>query len=118
MKSRASTLFFALTAAALLVTPVAGADNPQDCDQLPPDQVQQCQQKKAAGIADDVLNNANRGNGQQPQQPANGPDRNKPLTGGAWMYVNGVLTCVPNGAVFRNNERLDSYFPPSGDPRC
>jgi hypothetical protein len=73
-----------------------------------------CQQKKAAGIVDDVLNNANRANG---QQPANGPDRNQRI-GGAWMTVNGVLTCVPSRATFRNNERVESVLPPNGDPRC
>ncbi|WIM85858.1 hypothetical protein PT015_12960 [Candidatus Mycobacterium wuenschmannii] len=114
-KSVGITVFSLLAAASMAWLPVAAADNPNDCDQQPPEQVQQCKEKQAKGIVDDVLNNANRGNNQQPNS---GQDRNKPLTGGAWMYVNGVLTCVPNGAVFRNNERLDSYIPPNGDPRC
>jgi hypothetical protein len=107
-------VFSLLAAASVAWSPIAGADDPTDCDQLPPEKVQQCQQKKAAGIVDDVLNNANRANG---QQPANGPDRNQRI-GGAWMTVNGVLTCVPNGATFRNNERVESVLPPNGDPRC
>ena len=108
-------IFALIGATAMVWAPAAAADDPTDCDRLPPDQVQQCQQKKAAGIANDVLDNANRANG---RQPSNGPDRNQRV-GGAWMTVNGVLTCVPNGAVFRNNERLESVFPPpNGDPRC
>jgi hypothetical protein len=110
------TVFSLLAASLVAWTPIAGADDPKDCDQLPPDQVQQCQQKKAAGIVDDALNQAGRaGNG---QQPANDPDRNRGLTGGGWMTVNGVLTCVPNGAVFSHNERVESVLPPNGDPRC
>ena len=53
---------FSLLAAALVVwAPVASADDPTDCDRLPPEQVQQCQQEKAAGIANQAIDEAKNG---------------------------------------------------------
>ena len=105
-----------LAAIALVVcSPVASADDPTDCDQLSPDQAQQCKLKQGKQITDEILDNAGRAsNG---QRPADGPEHNQRI-GGAWMTVNGVLTCVPNGAVFSHNERVESARPPNGDPRC
>ncbi|UMB70593.1 hypothetical protein [Mycobacterium paraterrae] len=48
-------------AAVLLMAPIAGADDPPDCDQLPADQVQQCQQQKGAGIASRAIDEAKNG---------------------------------------------------------
>lgn len=46
-------------AALLLWTPLASADDPADCDQLPPEQSQQCQDqenmKKGAGAANQAI---------------------------------------------------------------
>ena len=58
---RFASALISATAVLLLLTPVAGADDPNDCDQLPPDQVQQCQQQKAAGIANQAIDQAKDG---------------------------------------------------------
>ena len=51
----------AIATAVLFWAPIASADNPPDCDQLPPDQVQQCQQQKGAGIANEAIDDAKDG---------------------------------------------------------
>ncbi len=51
---RTATALAAGAGALLLWAPIAGADDPPDCDQLPPEQVQQCQQQKALGIANEA----------------------------------------------------------------
>jgi hypothetical protein len=117
-KSAAIKVCSLLAAAFVIWTPVAGADDPND----PNGTGQQDDQNKKtkdpnASIAQDILDQANKASNGQGQQPANGPDRNQRI-GGGWMTVNGVLTCVPNGATFRNNERVESVLPPNGDPRC
>jgi hypothetical protein len=115
MNSLVTTTLSLAAVAFMVCSPFASADDPTDCDQLPPDQAQQCKLKQGKQITDEILDNAGRApNG---QRPGNQPGRNQ-LIGGAWMTVNGVLTCVPNGAVFSHNERVESARPPNGDPRC
>jgi len=114
--------FSVAVGAVLAFTPIAYADDPADDTN---GQQQDDQNKKdkdpGASIAKDILDKAGQAANGPGQQPASGPDRNNGAPrgiGGALMLVNGVVTCVPNGATFRNNERVESYFPPNGDPRC
>jgi len=58
---RAASAWAVGVASVLFFAPVAGADDPPDCDQLPADQVQQCQQQKAAGIANQAIDEAKNG---------------------------------------------------------
>lgn len=84
-------------AALLLWTPIADADDPTDCDQLPPDQVQQCQQAKGAAIANRAVDEAKRGADQAQKQLQQQDAKNKPISQVGYLYlVNGVPTCFHN----------------------
>ncbi len=106
----------------LAVMPVANADDPAD-DSGGQQQDDQNKQDKTPGasIAKDIIDKTAQPANGPGQPPAGGPDRNSGTprgVGGALMRINGVVTCVPNGATFRNNERVESYLPPNGNPRC
>jgi uncharacterized protein (DUF3084 family) len=58
---RTGSALAAAAMALLLWAPIAGADDPPDCDQLPPEQVEQCQQQKALGIANQAKDEAKDG---------------------------------------------------------
>jgi methyl-accepting chemotaxis protein len=58
---REASALAAIATAALFWAPISNADDPADCDQLPADQVQQCQQQKGAGIANEAIDDAKDG---------------------------------------------------------
>ena len=98
---RLKVLVPALGAAAVLgLAPIASADDPQSCDQLPPDQQQQCQQQQATGIVNQVTDNVQQGvqQWQRGMQRPNDPNTGKPFTGkGIHLILGGVETCWPAG---------------------
>lgn len=79
--------------AAMAFAPIAAADDPP-CEQRPPDQQEQCQQKQGAGIANQVIDQAVDG-----VKPFIDPDTGKPNAGqsGLRVLINGVDTCLPVG---------------------
>jgi hypothetical protein len=104
LTGRKASAFAAGAAALLLWAPIASADDPPDCDQLPPDQVQQCQQQKDAAIANRAVDEAKQGADQakkaadqaQKQQQQQDP-RNKPISQvGATYILNGAPICLHN----------------------
>lgn len=95
---RAACSLISGAAALLLWTPVAGADDPNDCDQLPPEKVQQCQQEKGLAIANRAIDESKQGADQAQKQLQQQQDpRNKPISQVGFLYlVNGVPTCFHN----------------------
>ncbi|MDO3635075.1 hypothetical protein [Mycolicibacterium arseniciresistens] len=88
--------------------PIAGAQDPP-CEQRPPDQQQQCQQDRAAGIAGQVEGALEQGQDalqqgqdavrQGPVKPLIDPATGKANPGptGLRVLINGVDTCLPVG---------------------
>lgn len=75
-------------------------DTAQACEQLPPADRQQCEQKRAAGIANQVIDNVKQGaqDAQQQLQNATDPKTGKPSAGRPMhLLLNGVETCWPIG---------------------
>ena len=74
------------------------ADNSQACEQLPPDHRQQCEQERAAGIANQVIDNVKQGAQDAQQQLQNATDQKtaKPSAGRPMhLLLNGIETCWP-----------------------